>query len=62
MNREDPVAAMQKWRWRGSTDAERVAVIDGACGGLYPDLGYRKIESRRDLKSKKTLVLNKTRL
>ena len=54
--RSDPTATMQKWRY--NMYYERVALIDEHCGHLYPYLGYRKVESKTDLISNRTLVYN----
>ena len=58
VRRSDPTSAVQKWRH--TMLYERVTVIDRQCGRVYPSLGYRKVDSVRDLKSDDTLVLKKS--
>ena len=58
VRRSDPTSTMQAWRY--SMLYEHVTLVDELCGHLYPSLGYRMVESKTDLISNRTVVLEKS--
>ena len=55
-HRDNPVLTMQKWRYSAKLDW--VAQVDQFCAGFYPLFGYRKIDSLKDLRGNRTLVMD----